>query len=102
MDDRIEQYRDVYLRQKLGEMKVSNDEMETALTFVNERTDEDDGNLEYVLQTLDSRMRLQQRQAKRSYADPSAGNSGRGKTPKKDLRKEGAKSWKRVRSKVRK
>lgn len=94
-------YREAYLRQQLSEMKVNNDEMESALKFVDGEADTTDSNLDEVFRKLQLRMRLNERQR---YADPSPMNGAKDR-PKRigrnELQDYGKQIYKRARNKTR-
>lgn len=75
-------YREAYLTQRLSDLGVKDDaEMDAAIKFIDERTDETDSNIDDVIDELKTRMRLEQR---RTYVDPSAGNGRMNKPAKKN------------------
>lgn len=67
-------YREAYLRERLKEMNVKDHEINAAIKFINEHVDENDSNLDEVFDELKVRMRLDKRQKKPPYVDPSPMN----------------------------
>jgi len=97
-DDRFNKYRQAYLMQELKEVGVKDSELDASLTFIDERVDEQDGNLGEVMDELKVRIRADERQAKK-YVDPSLGNEPRKRPAKKDGYKAGYKRYADLKSK---
>lgn len=70
-------YRAAYLREQLAALNIKQGvETDAAIAFIEEKADETDSNLSEVLHELKLRMRVEER---KSYVDPSMGNSIRSK-----------------------
>jgi|SRR5699024_978300 len=91
-DDRFNKYRRAYLTQQLKEVGVKDSELDASLSFIDERVDQQDGNLSEVMDELKVRIRADERQAKK-YVDPSLGNEPRKRPAKKDGYKAGYKRY---------
>lgn len=90
-------YREAYLTQRLSDLGVKDDaEMDAAIKFIDERTDETDSNIDVVIDELKARMRLEQR---RTYVDPSAGNGLMNKPVKKNGYNTGVETYQRLKRK---
>ncbi|MBM7598028.1 hypothetical protein JOC34_000385 [Virgibacillus halotolerans] len=94
--DNFQKYRDAFLREQMAMKGVKPDEMDSALTFVNDRLADDESNLEGVMFDLRVQMRLGGR---RKYADPSMGNGSKVKPPRKDGYDVGRKLFDKIRNK---
>lgn len=91
-------YREAYLKQKLAEMNVEDNEVQSAIDFINERTDGTDSNMTTVMRELQTRMRLDER---KSYIDPSSLGGGDTRPRPRGLKGYGRKAYDRVKNKKR-
>lgn len=86
-------YRDAYLRQELARMNVKDAEMDAAISFIDERADDTDSNLDDVFRQLKVRMRLDERQ---KYVDPSPMNGPKVKPQYVDRGEIGKQTFERL------
>lgn len=90
-------YRDAYMREKLSELKVKDEEVDAAMQFIDERTDDTDSNIDSVLHDLRVRMRLEER-INPKPVDPNPMNGFRQRPRKKNPEEIGHKAWNRIKN----
>lgn len=90
-------YRDAYMRERLSELKVNDEEVESAMQFIDERTDDTDSNIDSVLHDLRVRMRLEER-INPKPVDPNPMNGFRQRPRKKNPEEIGHKAWDRIKN----